>query len=403
MRTIHGHHVVWAIVGFAALTITYSDFLTAADGQPPTRILFVANDGLDSVHCGSRADQCRSISQAIENARDGDTIEVGLGRYGDVNGDGDFDDPGDEHAHTEANAGGGCMICVTKSVRIFSLHGADATIIDASSSGDLGGLTAVDIRAAGVIFGSSGHGFTLTSGNIGLGADGGRVGGNVALNNDFADFFYSLLRAGPLTFEDNIAATSTYGFFDGNPSLDQPTTLRHNLVIANTSSGIGGRGNTVTILDNIALGNGADGIGASTTQARVEGNVSVANFTGMIVGGLAGTHATAASVRHNTIIGNLIGGVFVSGSLPSGVHANNIYGNGRQALPQGTPEQGLPGLLNCGLVNNSEQVVQASGNYWGHASGPGPDPADEACNPGGGRTITDPPAPAFIDGITVLE
>jgi len=38
--------------------------------------LRVTNDGVDSATCGSQARPCRSISQAIENVPDVDTIEV---------------------------------------------------------------------------------------------------------------------------------------------------------------------------------------------------------------------------------------------------------------------------------------------------------------------------------------
>jgi hypothetical protein len=50
-------------------------------------VLRVTNDGADSSSCGSQTAPCRSISQGIENASDGDTIYVGPGRYGNVIGD----------------------------------------------------------------------------------------------------------------------------------------------------------------------------------------------------------------------------------------------------------------------------------------------------------------------------
>jgi hypothetical protein len=58
--------------------------------------LWTSNVGSDSGSCGASASPCRSISQAIANASDGDTIWVGPGHYGDVNGDGTFTGPGDE-------------------------------------------------------------------------------------------------------------------------------------------------------------------------------------------------------------------------------------------------------------------------------------------------------------------
>src|SRR5689334_21643011 len=93
----------------------------------------VTNDGVDSGSCGTVAKPCRSISQAIENATAGDTIEVGAGRYGDISGDGTFTHPGDEHPQLLPGFISGqvaCMICITKPLRIRSLHGASVTVIE---------------------------------------------------------------------------------------------------------------------------------------------------------------------------------------------------------------------------------------------------------------------------------
>jgi hypothetical protein len=40
----------------------------------------VANDGSDNGTCGTATKPCRSISQAMENALDGDTIQVPTAR-----------------------------------------------------------------------------------------------------------------------------------------------------------------------------------------------------------------------------------------------------------------------------------------------------------------------------------
>ena len=63
----------------------------------------VANYGLDTGGCGKRQAPCRSITQALSLARDGDTILVGPGRYGDVNRDGDLDDAGKKREHRSAS------------------------------------------------------------------------------------------------------------------------------------------------------------------------------------------------------------------------------------------------------------------------------------------------------------
>jgi hypothetical protein len=127
--------------------------------------LNVTNDGADSVTCGSQATPCRSISQAIENASDGDTIAVGAGHYGNVSGDPNFAGPGDEHPQQTGTLDvySGCIVCITKAVRIFSLHGAAVTIIEGLPSVQFS--SNVMIRHDGVVFGREGGGFTLTGGN----------------------------------------------------------------------------------------------------------------------------------------------------------------------------------------------------------------------------------------------
>ena len=58
----------------------------------------VANNGVDSASCGTSANPCRSITQAIANAADGDRIVVGPGTYGDLNNDGVLgNSPGEEN------------------------------------------------------------------------------------------------------------------------------------------------------------------------------------------------------------------------------------------------------------------------------------------------------------------
>jgi hypothetical protein len=83
------------------------------------RTLFVGNNGIVDPTCGDLSRPCRSISQAILNADNGDTILVGAGRYGDINGNGS-EDLGDETSGFNT----GCMICIDKSLTILSRCGA---------------------------------------------------------------------------------------------------------------------------------------------------------------------------------------------------------------------------------------------------------------------------------------
>ena len=75
-----------------------SCLLATAGGTSFAATRFVSNHGVDGPTCGDAATPCRSITRGITNAVAGDTIEVGPGRYGDVDFDGAFSSPGDEPA-----------------------------------------------------------------------------------------------------------------------------------------------------------------------------------------------------------------------------------------------------------------------------------------------------------------
>ena len=102
----------------------------AAESDAVTR--HVANNGIDSSSCGTSDSPCRSITRAILNAGEGDTILVGPGRYGDLNADGDFNDPGDE-LRTALGIAEGCAVCIDKGLNVISTDGAEATVIDAAT------------------------------------------------------------------------------------------------------------------------------------------------------------------------------------------------------------------------------------------------------------------------------
>src|SRR5689334_11188994 len=95
--------------------------------QGPRHILHVANSGADSLTCGQINSPCRSISRAIANAEPQDKIVVEPGRYGDADGDGSLNHPGDEAGPT---SGCSCVLNVNKPVQIESRDGSANTIID---------------------------------------------------------------------------------------------------------------------------------------------------------------------------------------------------------------------------------------------------------------------------------
>lgn len=150
----------WTFLAFAYVA-TVGSTATAAT-------LWTSNVGSDSTSCGASA-PCRSISQAIANATAGDTIWVGPGHYGDVNGD-NFTGPGDEQPDPNAgmNQGlsgdWGCIVCITKALHIYSTEGAALTVIEGNGSATNSHST-VMISSDGGDFGAVNHGFTITGGN----------------------------------------------------------------------------------------------------------------------------------------------------------------------------------------------------------------------------------------------
>ncbi len=187
------------------------------------RVIYVANNGFDSATCGDRDSPCRSVSQGISNADTGDRIVVGPGRYGDLNGNGVFGEPGEEFAQ------GVGMITVDKSVEIISSDGPLATTLDATSPTR---KAAVLIAASGVTLGRFGHGFLIT----GAGFNG----------------------------------VSCFSFVSN-------ATVEGNVAQANGQSGIAISGSGNLVEGNIANGNGAAGFGIFGTANVVRHNAASRN------------------------------------------------------------------------------------------------------------------------------
>jgi hypothetical protein len=142
------------------------------------------------------------------NAASGDTIEVGPGRYGDLDGDGVFDDPGDEAA--EIDTGCDCLVKVDRSLVIVSRAGAGATIIDAGGAP----VRVVLVDSPVVVFGLKGKGFTVTGSADTTGIDAPRenvrVAGNRALRNGGNGFVLDG-NAGVIIAEDNPRSARSSG------------------------------------------------------------------------------------------------------------------------------------------------------------------------------------------------
>jgi hypothetical protein len=335
----------------------------------------VANNGADSTSCGTKVDPCRSIGRAIQKASDGDTILVGPGFYGDANSDGDFADLGDELLDATSFPGV-CLVCVNKRVRLLSTHGADLTIIDGSGTESFGGVEGVSILVPGVSFGAESHGFTVKAFG-GMGVLVQPTAGDVSVEGNHASGsgvgFTIWVGQGLTRVRSNLATNnSSYGFFVALGGVG-PGSARivDNAAKSNLAYGFvieSGAGPAYSVVGNVAASNGGgfsiDGIGH-----LVRRNIAINNNQAF---GIEGENSRYIRLVGNSIIGNRVGMIILPDVPgPIDIHRSNLYGNvggGSSSEP------------NCAITNQSAARIDARNNFWGLPSGPGPDPADEACN-----------------------
>jgi hypothetical protein len=422
---------------------TLANDAAMGSGGINSKTLWVTNDGADTVSCGLRVRPCRSISQAMENASDGDSIGVGAGHYGNVSGDINFSGPGDEHPDASYSSSPGlppgCIICIRKALHIQSIHGAAVTVIDGSPSTPF--RSNVMILHDGVIFGSKNHGFTITGGNeIGVSValrlnreastHNVTIAGNVDVKDGVGFMFDGeyltaqqeggcpegeCSRPAQILLSDNQAIDNKTGFNLTANTDGGPVIVRNNLAFgADTGfatnpgsphpneGGVGNRG--VRLVSNVAA---HCSTGFSLFEAGdIQGNTASGNTLGFMVvpGGVA--------FRNNSAIGNAGPGVIVNVSaigdsveLSAGGFSkfsqNNFFGNDRNrpVLNLGIFDGALNtgpsahcGVLNVGAlaaIAGPEAVtpppvitIQAAGNFWGSIKGPSANgPGDAASGP----------------------
>jgi hypothetical protein len=331
-----------------SLAVVTSVLALSSASSAATR--YVANNGVDSPTCGMQASPCRSITQAMAIAIAGDTILVGPGRYGDLTDGEGGNFPGGSFPGEEVPpAGSPARIVVGKPLTIESTHGSDSTFLsDNSSYGE-----SVRILASNVVLGRPGRGFTTAGGIVvDAGATGVTVSGMVVVG------------------EGLVAEGSGH-------------TLSHNVVL---SAGTGSRGITVVGDGNTVSSNRID-----QGDVILSGN-DVVFVDNIVVGGPVAVDGTA-QIRRNTIVASLYAAGLSIGPGTATVTENNIFGN----TPQVYPPDG-----NCGIFNGSGGTIDATNNYWGAASGPGPDPADDVCNGEGSSSTVTPfatePFPIAVAG-----
>jgi hypothetical protein len=289
----------------------------------------VANNGVDGHTCGHPSKPCRSIGKGIERAAGGDTVEVGPGLYGDVDGDGAFVSPGDEQAPELPSQ---CLIRVDKPVLLVSRSGASQTFISpgpVDRVGSPGFSNLVCITAAAVVFGEREHGFSL-----------GRADAVVAILADGPAANASI--GGNLVF---MVAVGVYALAPGVVVADN--------VFEDTNVGVLGSGDL--LISGNAIQGSVRGISVAGDNSITSGNILTGNrdFAVTLGGG------TGHSVVGNSIIGNGLG-VMIMPTAEGQVHGNNILAN------HGTVGIGFD---HAGLVSESDYPIDVTDNYWGGLAG----------------------------------
>lgn len=309
--------------------------------------LHVTNIGRDSSACGSNVNPCRSLSQAIVNANIGDTIEVGPGRYGDLNSNGIFGEPGEEFAK------GFGIINVDKPVTLISSDGALMTVLDAGNAR----LSAVSITVNDVVFGQPKHGFLI----IGAKANG-----------------LSTANISNITVAGNTALANAQA---GVVVTGNANHIHDNFASENLASGIAVFGSENEVSHNIANSNGSQGFVIMGAKHLIRDNRASNNAMGF------GIQGTEIRFFRNAALGNKFFGISIEALGASAtISQSNIYGNNNVPLNE---------LTNCGIRNFSGSTIIATGNFWGMSSGPGADPADNGgrgsgCDVAGSNTTVMP-------------
>ena len=331
-RTIHVLTSALAVLAFFALA-------SAADA----RTLYVANNGVDNAQCGLR-NPCRSISRAISNAVARDTIIVGPGLYGDLNKNAILGEPGEETGFP----GCSCLIWMDRPVTLISSDGAAATMISARHLV----LERTVYMVGGGELGRPGQGFTITNPGAASPVHGaalaiesvtGTVRGNQIVSTHFGGGINGI-RVYGLAGDVLIEGNEIRGWGNHGISLTgSGTTVRRNSIVLN-DRGIRNEG-TNTIEGNRITGN-EKGIELFDDVTFV-GNAVYGNRDGVQVY----PSFTGPPIARNNIVSNRVCGLY---NLP-----------------------GVPFLM-------------AANNYWGAATGPGPDPADGVCNAPGTSTQVTP-------------
>ena len=309
-----------------------SVLLCAAAGAAKLR---VENYGVDGPSCGTQQAPCRSISRGVANAAEGDTILVGPGFYGDVDGDGTLGEGGEEGP---AAATCECLVLVDKRVSIRSTGGAAATLLLHPSQP----FRAFRMTAGGSEVGRRNAGFSIV----------GPGGTALLLEGDDSGAAGNWLGGETIAANGGDASLSDNRVFGGG-----------GIVVVGTGARL--VGNAVSLADQgFSLGLSDAGLPKGAPR-RLERSVGVGNLIGIYVD----TDVGPTEIERCAMVGNALGGIYVSVNDDTSASRLSLYGNGTAPTTLNGP--------NCGFAAASDVPVTRS--FWGSPSGPGPDPADAAC------------------------
>jgi hypothetical protein len=214
--------------------------------------------------------------------------------------------------------------------------------------------TVVRITAAGAVFGDQNRGFSVVSSQPGFAG----VANGITVSSEEA-----VTVAGNRLHNQRATAIRV-------ERGAQHIVWQNEIAVSALGLYVGGR--STTVHGNVVAG-GNVAVELAETGHVVESNVFV---------GVSGPAIIAAGELHILRFNSILGTQFSSSgidvfSATLGIHENNIYGN-----------------TGCGIRNDSGGLVDATNNFWGASTGPGPAPADEICDVAGGLTITAPFASA---------
>jgi hypothetical protein len=408
---------------FLCAAVALAGSLGTASGVSALPSRWVQNYGVDVPGCGTQAFPCRSITHAIAAASPGATIWVGPGRYGDLNRNGQFD-AGDEGPPRHAEFGFvSAWVAIDKSVSVLSTHGAEVTQIDIgaglpSPDGNAVPQQSVGLFSNDLVFGDVGHGFRVKGGTGtaigGIGTDAEielsnvRISGNIVEGGGIGISLSQFVE-----ISDNQVLDAETGIY---VSLETrvlslgtgPVTIVRNTLRGNRFGAfLYGKG--ITFSGNIVDGNSEYGISASdfdptfTDEAQADMPRSSIDDNYIVGNGTTGLSVRAlGAVVHNAVIGNVRGGLLqIAYGTLSRLELNDFYGNGSLPAEPARPRIPSPFPANCGIVFDDsagpifgdDPVVQlvARNNYWGAATGPGPDPADDSGSAGLPCQVRPPP------------